>query len=94
MIQRRNVGTGVVVEPLYAGESFESMMKRFRRKLKESQIFYDLRQREFYIKPSEKKRRARWLAKMRMKRAMQVIEKEIEGDINENYYTPTETDYR
>lgn len=39
------------------GESFESAMRRFKRKIEQEGILRELRNRKHYEKPSEKKRR-------------------------------------
>jgi small subunit ribosomal protein S21 len=44
------------------GESFESAMRRFKRKIESEGILREVRNRKHYEKPSEKKRR-----KMRLK---------------------------
>ena len=48
-------------------------MKRLRlkRKVKDSNLFIDLREREYYTKPSETKRQKRNLAKLRNYYAVQ-----------------------
>jgi len=42
---------------LQPGESFEYLMKRFRKYVDDSGILRELRKREYYIKPSEKRRK-------------------------------------
>lgn len=39
------------------GESFESAMRRFKRKIEQEGILREVRNRKHYEKPSEKKRR-------------------------------------
>ena len=51
----------------------EGALKVLKRKVKDSNLFVDLREKEYYTKPSEKKRHKRNLAKLRTKYA---IEKE------------------
>ena len=51
----------------------EGALKVLKRKVKDSNLFIDLREKEYYTKPSEKKRHKRNLAKLRTKYA---IEKE------------------
>ena len=53
----------------------EGALKVLKRKIKDSNLFIDLREKEYYTKPSEKKRHKRNLSKLRNKYA---IEKEKE----------------
>ena len=55
----------------------EGALKVLKRKVKNSNLFIDLREREYYTKPSEKKRHKRNLAKLRNHYAVQ---KEKEND--------------
>ena len=55
----------------------EGALKVLKRKIKDSNLFIDLREREYYTKPSEKKRHKRNLAKLRNHYAVQ---KEKEND--------------
>ncbi|OYD14179.1 30S ribosomal protein S21 [candidate division WOR-3 bacterium JGI_Cruoil_03_51_56] len=45
---------GIIVKE---GESYESFMRRFRRICEKAGILRDVKRREFYEKPSEKKKR-------------------------------------
>ena len=45
----------------------EGALKVLKRKVKDSNLFVDLREKEYYTKPSEKKRHKRNLAKLRNK---------------------------
>ena len=49
----------------------EGALKVLKRKVKESNLFMDLREKEYYTKPSEKKRHKRNLAKLRNKYAVE-----------------------
>ena len=53
--------------------NIEEALKRFKRKVKDSNLFLYLKEKEYYTKPSEIKRHKRNLAKLRTKYA---IEKE------------------
>ena len=55
----------------------EGALKVLKRKVKNSNLFIDLREKEYYTKPSEKKRHKRNLAKLRNHYAVQ---KEKEND--------------
>ena len=45
----------------------EGALKVLKRKVKDSNLFIDLREKEYYTKPSEKKRHRHNLAKLRNK---------------------------
>ena len=45
----------------------EGALKVLKKKIKQSNLFLDLREKEYYTKPSEKKRHKRNLAKLRNK---------------------------
>ena len=45
----------------------DGALKVLKRKIKDSNLFIDLREKEYYTKPSEKKRHKRNLAKLRNK---------------------------
>ena len=55
----------------------DGALKVLKRKVKDSNLFIDLREKEYYTKPSEKKRHKRNLAKLRNHYAVQ---KEKEND--------------
>ena len=55
----------------------EGALKVLKRKVKDSNLFIDLREKEYYTKPSEKKRHKHNLAKLRNHYAVQ---KEKEND--------------
>ena len=55
----------------------EGALKVLKKKIKQSNLFIDLREREYYTKPSETKRQKRNLAKLRNHYAVQ---KEKEND--------------
>jgi small subunit ribosomal protein S21 len=51
---------GMIIVPeieIRKGESFESAMRRFKRKIEQEGILREVRNRKHYEKPSEKKRR-------------------------------------
>ncbi|GAB4431179.1 MAG: 30S ribosomal protein S21 [bacterium] len=52
------------------GEDFERLLKRFKKEVEKAGILSELKKREFYEKPSEKKKRRLKAARRRaMKRA-------------------------
>jgi len=56
---------------------FEKALRRFKKKVQDSGVFEDLREREFYSKPTTKRRVAKNKAIRRWER--QVEEEEIAG---------------
>ena len=52
----------------HKGESFESLMKRFRKSVEKSDILNEVKAREHYIKPSTHRKLAREIAKKREKK--------------------------
>ena len=50
------------------GQSIERAISIFKKKVKDSKILYELREREFYTKPSEIKKEKKAKAKARAKR--------------------------
>ena len=49
------------------GESIDSLLKKFKRKVKEEGLLTDLRSREFFEKPSDEKKRLQKAAVVRNK---------------------------
>ena len=52
----------------HSGESFESMMKRFKKNVEKRDLINEVRKREHYIKSSTKTKLAKEIAKKREKR--------------------------
>ena len=50
------------------GQSIEKAISIFKKKVKDSKILYELREREFYMKPSLVRKEEKAKAKARMKR--------------------------
>lgn len=50
------------------GQSIEKALSLFKRKVKDSKILYELREREYYMKPSAIKKEKKAKAKARRKR--------------------------
>lgn len=55
---------------LNEGESFESALRRFKRKVQQEDIIKDVRKHSFYLKPGEKKRIKQALARKRLRKKM------------------------
>ena len=52
----------------HENENFESLLKRFNKKVQQEAILREMCRREYYEKPSEIKRRARLRAERRARR--------------------------
>ena len=52
----------------HKGESFESLMKRFRKSVEKSDILNEVKAREHFIKPSTSRKLSREIAKKREKK--------------------------
>ena len=50
------------------GQSIEKALSLFKKKVKESKILYELREREYYTKPSQIRKEKKAKAKARIKR--------------------------
>lgn len=59
------------------GESLESAIKRFKRKVQQEAIIKEIKKHSVYFKPGEKKRMKEALARKRMRRRLK-REKELE----------------
>lgn len=46
----------MIVIPIKEGENIERALKKFKRKFEKTGVIKELRERQAYIKPSEKKR--------------------------------------
>ena len=53
------------------GMPFEKAMRKFKKKVQESGILQDLRKREFYEKPTTKRKRKKAAAKARWKKTLE-----------------------
>ena len=75
--KKRPKDTAVGLSVTVHNNNVEGALKVLKRKVKNSNLFIDLREKEYYTKPSEKKRHKRNLAKLRNHYAVQ---KEKEND--------------
>jgi len=50
---------GIEVRPKYPGESIEALIRRFKNQVKSAGILQDVKNNEFYEKPTAKRRRKR-----------------------------------
>jgi len=68
----------VITVELSKGESQESLIRRFLRKVKKSEILKEVWDRQYYEKPSQKKN----LTNRKRKRLMEKLRKEREQEDN------------
>ena len=52
------------------GESLESALRRFKRKVQQEDIIKDVKKHSFFLKPGEKKRIKQALARKRVRKKM------------------------
>ena len=64
---------------LHEGESLESALKRFKRKVLQEEIIKDIRSHAFYLKPGQKKRVKSALARKRNRK-----KRSRDGDSDQN----------
>ena len=50
------------------GESVESLLRRFKRKVQQADIIKEIKKHSFYMKPGEKKRAKKALARKRIRK--------------------------
>lgn len=60
-------------------EDGEKILRKFNRLIKQENIMIELREREFYVKPGDKKRRAQKEARAR--HLKEVLKKKLEGTL-------------
>jgi small subunit ribosomal protein S21 len=58
---------------LNEGESLESALRRFKRKVQQEDIIKDVKKHSFYLKPGEKKRIKQALARKRLRKKQRSI---------------------
>ena len=63
--RRKEKSIGLCVE--VRNNNIEGALKKFKRKVKESGLMVELRDRQYYEKPSEKRRREKNLSKSRQR---------------------------
>ena len=63
--RRKEKSRGLYVE--VRNNNIEGALKKFKRKIKDSGLMVELRDRQYYEKPSEKRRREKNLSKTRQK---------------------------
>tara|TARA_Y100000114_G_C11645560_1_gene271523 strand:+ start:524 stop:751 length:228 start_codon:yes stop_codon:yes gene_type:complete len=74
-LRKRNKVNNLGGNPLHIkikpGQSVERAISLFKRRVKESKLLIELREREHYLKPSVKKRQQKNKAKLRRKKAQE-----------------------
>jgi len=74
LIVYRRRGVNLVAEVvLNDGESLESALRRFKRKVQQEDIIKDVKKHAFYLKPGEKKRIKQALARKRLRKKMRTV---------------------
>jgi small subunit ribosomal protein S21 len=68
MMQNKKVGTGITVKD---GENINSALRRFKRKIDDAGTLDTLREKEFYEKPTTKRKRAKGAAKARWRKKLE-----------------------
>jgi small subunit ribosomal protein S21 len=62
---------------LQDGESFDSLLKRFRKKVTRSRILSEVKKRRYYVSKSEKRHRARRKAVNRERRRQRKVRRRL-----------------
>ncbi len=70
--RRRWIGLAVVV--VQEGETLESALRRFKRKVQQEDIIKEIKRHSFYLKPGEKQRTKEALARKRNRKKRKDIE--------------------
>lgn len=59
------------------GEDINKALRRLKKKLERANLMKELRDRQYYVKPSEKKRKAKQAGKMRWKKRQRELERNL-----------------
>ena len=70
---------------LHAGESLESALKRFKRKVLDEDLIKEIKRRSYYLKPGQKKRVKQALARKRDRKKRR---REGEAELNRSQANP------
>lgn len=68
MTYRKTKGTGITVKE---GENINAALRRFKRKVEDSGILDDVRNHEFYEKPTVARKKAKGAAKARWRKKLE-----------------------
>src|SRR5512135_3591037 len=66
----KGVSTGVAEVKVQEGESVESALRRFKRKVQQEDIIKDIKKHSFYLKPGDKRRAKQALARKRNRKKL------------------------
>jgi small subunit ribosomal protein S21 len=64
----KGVESGLAEVKVQEGESIESALRRFKRKVQQEDIIKDIKKHSFYLKPGDKKRAKQALARKRTRK--------------------------
>jgi small subunit ribosomal protein S21 len=67
---REGVSSRVADVKVQEGESIESALRRFKRKVQQEDIIKDIKKHSFYLKPGDKRRAKQALARKRNRKKM------------------------
>jgi small subunit ribosomal protein S21 len=67
---REGVSSRVAEVKVQEGESIESALRRFKRKVQQEDIIKDIKKHSFYLKPGDKRRAKQALARKRNRKKM------------------------
>lgn len=63
---------------LQEGESLESALRRFKRKVQQEDIIKEVKKHSFFLKPGEKKRIKQALARKRLRKKMRNMQRKMD----------------
>src|SRR5512142_3574583 len=66
----KGVFQGVAEVKIQEGESIESALRRFKRKVQQEDIIKDIKKHSFYLKPGDKRRAKQALARKRSRKKL------------------------
>jgi small subunit ribosomal protein S21 len=68
ILGREGVESSVAEVKVQEGESIESALRRFKRKVQQEDIIKDIKKHSFYLKPGDKRRAKQALARKRSRK--------------------------
>jgi small subunit ribosomal protein S21 len=68
ILGREGVDSSVAEVKVQEGESIESALRRFKRKVQQEDIIKDIKKHSFYLKPGDKRRAKQALARKRSRK--------------------------
>ena len=70
LVVRQEGAKGVAEVKIQEGESIESALRRFKRKVQQEDIIKDIKKHSFYLKPGDKRRAKQALARKRNRKKL------------------------